>query len=228
VDHWYDGQGHWAFQRITGNHGDRRFGNTDGPPCLFDTRPSIWVDESSTQQHFTYVGVDRAIYDAFWDGDSKRWNLQKLTSGGLTDGPAAWSSPSVCNYQPTGIVNTVYIAYRDQVGAIWAVAYANESWFSFEIKDLPFGAPAVSTVDVPRAAGDVIAWVDVSDNQLHFTFRGTDLLGPVVPHVPPVAVEARVARATRRHPTLAPAEAAPDVLARARSVIWDLFYEPAA
>jgi hypothetical protein len=221
VDHWYDGNLHWNFQII---NGFLRPGRTSGPPILGSTLPAIWVDHTNTQQHFTYVGVDRAIYDAFWDGNG--WQLEKLTSGGMTDGPAAWSSPSVCNYQPAGTDNTVYIAYSDHVGAIWTVAYTNGSWVAFQVKDLPFGAPTGSTGDLPFAAGNVIAWVDVSGNQLHYTFRGMVPPGPVVQPTPPVAVEARVAHGTRRHPTAGLADAAPSVLARASSVIWDFFYEP--
>ena len=50
--------------------------------------------------------------------------------------------------------------------------------------------------------------------------------GPEVPPSPPGAIEARVATGTRRHPTTGPADAAPDVLARASGVIWDFFYVP--
>jgi hypothetical protein len=218
VDHWYDGDSHWNVQRITGT-----FSRTSGPPTLHVTLPAIWVDHTNTQQHFTYVGVDRTIYDAFWDGND--WQLQKLTLGGMTDGPAAWSSVSVCNYQPTGTDNTVHVAYRDHIGASWTVAYRNGRWLAFQVKDLPFGAPS-STGDLPLAAGNVIVWVDVSGNQLHYTFRSMNLQGPMVPPLPPVAVEARMATGTRRHPITGPADTASDVLARASGVIWDFFYEP--
>jgi hypothetical protein len=216
VDHWYDGDSQWNVQRITGTSG-----NTSGPPTLHGTLPAVWVDHSNTQQHFTYVGVDRAIYDAFWDGD--RWQLQKLTSGGQTDGPAAWSSPSVCNYQTAGKINAVYIAYRDQIGMVWTIAYGNGSWFAFHLKDLPFGE-ITSAADLPLAAGNVTVWVDVSSNQLHYTFRGTDLQGSVITGIPSVAVESREVTGTRRHPTTGLTHAGPGILAS--GVIWDFFYEP--
>jgi hypothetical protein len=219
VDHWYDGDSNWNVQKINGTFG----GQTIGPPTLHGTVPAIWVDHTNTQQHFTYVGVDRAIYDAFWDGSG--WQLQKLTSSNLTDGPAAWSSLSVCNYHPMGADNAVYIAYRNQIGAIWTLAYTNGRWFAFQIKDLPFGAPTV-TGDLPLAAGNVTVWVDVSGNQLHYTFRSINLPGPVVQPTPPVAVNARLATRTRRHSATSPADAAPAVSARASGVIWDFFYEP--
>lgn len=76
VDHWYDGDSRWSVQRITG-----AFSRTNGPAALQGTLPTIWVDYTNTQQHFAYVGGDRAIYDAFWDGSA--WQLQKLTAGGL-------------------------------------------------------------------------------------------------------------------------------------------------
>lgn len=48
-------------------------------------------------------------------------------------------------------INTVYIAYHDQAGAIWTVAYANSQWAAFQVKDLPFGIPG-STGNLPLAA----------------------------------------------------------------------------
>ncbi|HET8925827.1 MAG TPA: hypothetical protein VFN26_22780 [Candidatus Acidoferrum sp.] len=222
-DTWYDGNGHWNEQVITGGFGgDSR---TSGPEAFWGMHPFIWVDHTNTQQHFTYLGHDRAIYDAFWDSNSGSWNLQKLTSGGLTDGPAAWSSPTVCNYEPTGIINVVYIAYRDEIGTVWTVAYANETWFAVQLKDLPFSSSTDPTDNVPRAAGNVIAWVDVSGNQIHFTFRGTENLRPPVP-VPPVPVEARVVTATPPLATTTLGDSAPANLAGQNGVIWDFFYEP--
>ena len=224
VDHWYNGDSQqWNFQRITGglNSTTNSTVRTSGLPTLLGTLPTIWVDHTNTQQHFTYVGVDRAIYDAFWTGNG--WELQKLTQGGKTNGPAAWSGVSVCNYQPEGSDNTVYVAYRDDVGTIWTVAYSNGRWLPFQIKDLPFGATN-STVDLPPAAGNVILWVDGSGNQLHCTFRSMNR-GPLVSPLPPVAVEARLAIGTRLHPTTSPADV---VLASstASGVILDFFYEP--
>lgn len=217
VDHWYDGDSQWNVQKITGPSG-----NTSGPPALHGTLPAIWVDHTNTQQHFTYVGVDRVIYDAFWDGDN--WHLEKLTSGGKTQGPAAWSSPSVCNYQPTGAANNaVYIAYRDHLGVVWTLAYTNGSWFAFQIKNLPFGAPA-SPTDLPLAAGNVKVWVDVSGNQLHYTFLSLNQQGPVLARTSPLAIEARDATGARLHHTGGFADG---ILGdSAGGVIWDFFYEP--
>jgi hypothetical protein len=218
VDHWYDGESQWNVQRITGT-----FGRTSGPPTLYNTLPAVWVDHTNTQQHFTYVGVDRAIYDAFWDGSS--WQLQKLTSGGMTNGPAAWSNVSACNYEG-GSGKTVYIAYRDEIGVIWTVAYMNGKWLAFKVKDLPLGIPSASTADLPTAAGNVTVWVDDSGNQLHYTFRNISLQGPVVSSTPPVAVEARVTAETDRRPTSGLTNAGPGILGLANAVIWDFFYEP--
>ena len=39
----------------------------------------MWTDSSNTQQHFTYQGADLAIYDAYWDSNSKGWHWQKLS-----------------------------------------------------------------------------------------------------------------------------------------------------
>jgi hypothetical protein len=226
-DHWYDGDGNWNFQRITaGNSGGTGAAKTAGPVMLYGTRPAIWVDRSRTQQHFTYAGVDRAIYDAFWDSNSNDWTLQKLTLGGKTDGPAAWSSPSVCNYPPSGSDKTVYVAYRDQSGTIWTVAYGSGSWDAVRLKDVPLG-PTDSTIDLPPAAGDVRVWTEPSHG-IHFTFRARGLLGPIIrPPVPPVALEARVVGDARPLATLAPAHAGPANFTRESGAIWDCFYEPA-
>lgn len=229
-DHWYDGDGNWNFQRITAGNlssiWDPRDAKTAGPVMLYGTHPAIWVDRSNTQQHFTYVGVDRAIYDAFWDSNSNDWTLQKLTLGGQTDGPAAWGSPSVCNYVPSGSDKTVYVAYRGSSGTIWTVAYGSGSWVAVQLKDLPLG-PTDSTIDLPPAAGDIRVWKEASHG-IHFTFRARGLLkGPIRPPFPPVALEARVVGDARPLATLAPAHARPANIPSESGAIWDVFYEPA-
>ena len=152
LDRWYDGSGHWALQAIAGSVEPRR---TNGPQALLGVPPCIWVDYTNSQQHFTYVGADRAIYDAFWDSDRQAWKLQKLTVGGATAGPEAWSRPTVCNFRPAGFINRVYIAYRDAVGMVWIVTYANDQWFLVKLKDLPLGAATDFQGNVPSASGNV-------------------------------------------------------------------------
>ena len=221
VDHWYDGNLNWNFQRLTGGLDAK----TDGPPMLSSTLPAVWLDETGTQQHFTYVGVDRAIYDAFWNGSD--WQLQKLTLSGLTDGPSAWNSPSVCNYQPSGSDNAVYVAYRDQFGTVWTVAYMNGQWKAFQLKDLPFGVGASPAIDIPLAAGNVSVWVDSSGNQVHFTFLGQSVQRPNLPPMPAGVLEEGVLPLDRRTLASSADSARPAGLAVGPSgVIWDVFYQP--
>ncbi len=151
MDSWYDGSGHWNLQKI--NNG----GNTAGSSALPDTRPFIWVDYSNTQQHFTYLGADRAIYDAFWDSNSNSWHLQKINSGGNTSGPASVGAPfvSVFNRQQ-------HIGYRDEAGNLW------DSWYDgsghWNLQKINNGGMTSG----PNASHDAFIWV--WNSQQHFTY----------------------------------------------------------
>jgi len=167
VDGWYDGDGGWHVQAITGGGEPEPDARTKGPEAFPGKHPVIWVDHTNTQQHFTYLGHDRAIYDAFWDSNHDSWNLQKLNSGGLTDGPAAWSSPHVCFWEPAG---KQYFAYRDEIGHIWFLTYDGAAWEASHLESSWPGLPGPVSV---RASGDVTVWVDHTGSQLHFTWLDT-------------------------------------------------------
>lgn len=221
LDRWYDGSGHWDLQAIAGSRQPRR---TNGPEALLGIPPYVWVDYTNSQQHFTYLGADRAICDAFWDSGQQSWNFQKLTLGGATDGPEAWSRPTVCNFQPAGFINRVYIAYRDVVGLVWIVTYANSQWFLVKLKGLPFGASTDFQGDVPSASGNIAGWVNASRTQVHFTFRHIE--HPVIVHsIPLVLVEDRGVSPAPVRPDVSSSDVMAPNLARRDGVIWDLFYD---
>jgi hypothetical protein len=149
-DSWYDGNGHWNVQKI--NDG----GVTTGHPAYADTYPFIWIDPSNTQQHFTYLGDDQAIYDAYWD--ESVWRVQKITQeGGLTNGPEAVSAPAACVYN-----GQQHIGYRDNQGGIWDSWYdGNGHWNIQKIN-------AVGVTQGPGAGFDVFIWV--TGVEQHFTY----------------------------------------------------------
>jgi hypothetical protein len=221
-DYWYDGDypDRWTLQAIAGATHPK----TNGPQAFLGIPPYIWVDYTNTQQHFTYLGADRAIYDAFWDSDGQSWSLQKLTLGGLTDGPEAWSRPTVCNFQPAGFINRVYIAYRDVLGMVWIITYANDQWLLVKLKDLPFGVTTDFAGDVPSASGNVASWADASGTQVHFTFRHIER-AVIVPPMPPIALESRGFPPKSVQPNATHANLIAANYARENGVIWDLFYD---
>ena len=158
-DSWYDGDhGKWNLQQI--NLG----GRTSGPAAKLgfagkNLGPvSIWVDPSGSQQHFTYVGTDSAVYDAFWDSNSNTWKLQKLNAGGKTNAPLAESSPFGCAFH-----NQQHIAYLDSAGDIYDTWYDGDGHWSMQ----KIGGRAA----VPYQP---FVWVDPKDSQQHFTYLGTD------------------------------------------------------
>jgi hypothetical protein len=110
-DSFFDGnEQRWHLQKI--NNG----GCTYGPAALLGSykNPVSIMNVTNTQQHFIYVGADRAIYDAFFDSNSNSWHLQKIDLGG----PAAGSGPFGCAYH-----QQQHIRYRDDAGNLW------DSWF---------------------------------------------------------------------------------------------------
>jgi hypothetical protein len=154
-DSWYDGNGHWAVQKI--NNG----GVTSGPAAAAGTTPYIWVDPSNTQQHFTYLGSDQAIYDAFWDSGNSKWTLQKLTmSGSRTNGPAAASAPAACVFN-----QQQHIGYTDSAGAFWDAWYDGSGDWSLQEINTPSGV-----TKIPAAAGGTHPFIWVVGQQQHFTY----------------------------------------------------------
>jgi hypothetical protein len=158
-DSWYDGNHNtWKLQQI--NNGGLTKGPTASPYHVAGTLGSvgIWVDPSNTQQHFTYLGTDSVIYDAFWDSNANSWKLQKLTGGGLTNGPAGSGCPFGCVYH-----SQQHIAYLDKTGTI------NDAWYDGN------GRWGLQKIGSQAAAStQPFVWVDPTDTQQHFTYLGPD------------------------------------------------------
>ena len=157
-DSWYDGVSRWNLQKI--NFG----GVTNGPEAFIFQHPFIWLDYTYSQQHFTYLGNDLAIYDAFWDGNS--WHLQKINSGGNTNGPAARSQPFACIFH-----SQQHIGYRDDVGNFWDSYYDGSGHWN--IQKINNGGLTAG----PAAVGNPFVWEwpfpvrREASNQQHFTYR---------------------------------------------------------
>jgi hypothetical protein len=154
-DSWYDGNGHWAVQKI--NNG----GVTSGPAAAAGNYPYIWVDPSNTQQHFTYLGTDQAIYDAFWSSSNSKWTLQKLTlSASKTNGPAAASGPAACVFN-----QQQHIGYTDSAGAFWDAWYDGSGDWSVQEINTSSGV-----TNIPAAAAGTHPYIWVVGQQQHFTY----------------------------------------------------------
>jgi hypothetical protein len=74
IDPWWDGgDKRWKLQRI------------NGPRGVVPTAPpaagGLSVSAYKNQQHFAYVDSGNTIWDAWWDGDQKQWNLQQINMG---------------------------------------------------------------------------------------------------------------------------------------------------
>jgi hypothetical protein len=152
-DAWYDGGSHFNLQKI--NNG----GNTNGPAVHAGQGAySVWLDSSNTQQHFTYLGSDSAVYDAYYDSHSNNWRLEKLNSGGNTAGPKSASAPIGCAFN-----NQQHIGYRDNAGNIWDAW--NDGSGNWNLQKINNGG---KTSGGP-AAGNVRIWV--TEQQQHFTYR---------------------------------------------------------
>jgi hypothetical protein len=100
---------HWNLQHVTG--GTAR---TFGPAAV--EAPSISV--FNQQQHFAYRDAAGLVWDAWYDGGSGNWNLQKLNSGGLTDGPLANGVPFACVFG-----QQQHFTYPDGAGGLWDAWY---------------------------------------------------------------------------------------------------------
>ena len=111
----------WRSQKI--NLG----GVTNGPAAV--TAPFVDVYLEADQQHFAYLASNGEIWDAFWcqKCGSGQWKLQKINLGGVTNGPAATSRPSISEYligQPAnGVHNQQHFAYATKGGDVWDAYY---------------------------------------------------------------------------------------------------------
>jgi hypothetical protein len=162
-DSWYDGNGHWGLQKI--NNG----GVSSGPAAAAGTYPYIWVDPSNTQQHFTYLGFDQAIYDVYWDSGKNSWTLQKLTTtASRTNGPPAASGPAACVFN-----QQQHIGYTDSAGAFWDAWYDGSGDWSLQEINNVVGVGQTSNEGVtnaPGAAAGTHPFIWVVDQQQHFTY----------------------------------------------------------
>jgi hypothetical protein len=152
------GSNDWHLQHI--NNG----GCTVGPPARLDF-VSIWVDPTGSQQHFTYWGADRNIYDAFWDGEGNHWHLQTINSGDAATPPAA-SPPFACTF---GMQQ--HIGFFDEAGTFWDCWYDGFGhWTAQQINqggrtDLPAGI----------ASDEHYPWIWVNGAfEQHFSYLATD------------------------------------------------------
>jgi len=150
-DSWYDGNGHWNLQKINNN------GNTSGPAAAPGTHPFVWVDPSNTQQHFTYLAADLAVYDAFWDSDANNWHLQKINNGGNTSGPAATGEPAACCFN-----QQQHIGYRDDSGNLWDSWYDGGGHWSLQ---------KINNGGMTNGGSDTFTpFIWVTGQQQHFTY----------------------------------------------------------
>jgi hypothetical protein len=114
----------WNLQQIN------KDGNQNWPTARID-HVSIWTSNNDTQQHFTYLGMDFAIYDAFWDGN--KWSLQKINAGGNTGAPLSESTPFACVFG-----SQQHIGYSDRDGNLWDCWNdGNGNWTPQQINNRP-------------------------------------------------------------------------------------------
>ena len=153
-DAWYDGQGHWSLQHLTGSGG-----NTGGPPAAGDPAVVQYKD----QMHACYRDRNGLIQDAWYDGQG-HWSLQQLTgSGGNTGGPPAAGDPAVVQYK-----DQMHACYRDRNGLIQDAWYDGQGHWS--LQQLTGGGNfAGGNTDGPPAVGDP-AVVQYED-QMHVCYR---------------------------------------------------------
>jgi hypothetical protein len=150
-DAWYDGATNkWNLQRINAG------GVTAGPPAVGG--PFIWVYQQ--QQHFTYRDFNEGVWDAWYDGASNKWSLEKLNEGSLTNGPPAAGDVFVSVFG-----QQQHIAYLDGGGIIRDVWYngATNKWDLQQIN-----GPGGRTTGVPAAGGPFVC---VFNQQQHFAYR---------------------------------------------------------
>ena len=162
-DAFYDGNSNsWRLQKINNGgttHGPKAVGNLfvsvymyKGPPI----GPPVPLIELGDQQHFAYLDASGNVQDAFWDGNS--WHLQKINTGGTTQGPKAVGNLFVSAYQ-----NQQHFAYLDASGNVQDAFYDGNS-NSWRLQKINNGG---TTPGLP-AVGQV--FVSVYKDQQHFAY----------------------------------------------------------
>lgn len=153
-----NGSNNWHLQHI--NNG----GATSGPPASGDF-VSIWTDPTGEQQHFTYLGRDRNIYDAFWDGDQNNWHFQHINSGGAVAPPAA-GPPFACTFSMQQ-----HIAYIDDSGKVWDCWYDGFGTWSAQL----LNDGGRTTLPLGRGGDNLYPWVwRYGAFEQHFSYLGAD------------------------------------------------------
>jgi hypothetical protein len=147
-DSWYDGNGKWSLQQI---------GGTASVP----NQTFVWVspdETNATQQHFTYLGTDGAIYDAYWDSALNNWQAQKLNAKGNTSGPLSASMAAVCVGG-----GEEHICYIDTGGNVWdSFRNATGNWSAEQV---PIG---------PAAMERAFAWTNGANTEVHITYKDSN------------------------------------------------------
>jgi hypothetical protein len=133
----------------------------------------VWVDPKDTQQHFTYLGTDGGVYDAYWDSSLNNWEAQKINAHGNTAGPAAAGMPMACVFG-----DEEHIGYLDGAGNVWD-AWRNAAG-NWNLQQVPIG---------PAAKDLAFVWTDAAHTHLHFTYR--DSTGVIWDAIPSTGTTAR-------------------------------------
>jgi rubredoxin len=148
----------WQLQKI--NSG----GVTNGPPAA--SAPFVNVFSGHDQQHFSYRAVNGDIWDAFYcpGCSGNKWKLQKINSGGVTNGPPAISAPFVDTYAEADQQHFAYLAVN---GEIWDAFYcpgcSGDKW---QLQKINSGG----VTNGPPAASSSFVNVYSGHDQQHFAY----------------------------------------------------------
>jgi hypothetical protein len=164
-DSWYDGST-WALQKINTPGDTSQPGQTRGPAGYpGNNQPFVWIDPKNVQQHFTYLGEDKVIYDAYWDSNANKWNLQILngSDGIIPKAPTSTNAPFVSIYNDQQHV--VYIDSAD--GAVWDIFYDGSGHWNLQKINSPANqAPGLTQTPASKTNGKLFV--------LTYTNEGTD------------------------------------------------------
>jgi hypothetical protein len=133
----------------------------------------------NNQQHVGYLGPSGLIYD-IWVSQASGpqrpgqppWNVQQINGGGNTAGPAAVAGPFIGVFK-----DQQHFCYVDKDGSIWDSWYDGSGHWSLQKLNSPTGTSPKGNTGAPGIAAwggmqDVVAWVDPSGTQQHFTYQG--------------------------------------------------------
>jgi hypothetical protein len=183
-DAWYDGStGEWKLQQINKGLSFNSEGLTDGPPsggqygaATLGCTPFVSV--FGTQQHFTYVDSSFVIWDAWYDGVTGNWNLQKVNAGGRTNGPLAASLPFVSvfgvqqhfTYVDSDLI--IWDAWYDGATGGWNLQQINSGGQTEGPATWDFTAERNDFTGAPSLNSSLFVWV--YGEEQHFSYVGRD------------------------------------------------------